>query len=257
MAAAVSVQAGEASALGPEASKAGVGPLKYELPRQLRGSIYAVGTTQLLFRFKRDASRSGSRLNVTRGFTYPDGKLAARELVVYQGDALVSFQLEERQIGASGDAIIRRAPGDPTRGTMEFRYTSGPGEGNKVRTESLRENALVADMVGPFLKEHWAALEKAEKVKCRYVVIPRLETVGFTFVKDSESTWRGTPAVSVKMQPSSPFIAALVSPLLFTIEKAPPHRVLQYVGRTTPKLRVGDEWKDLDAVTVFDWSPSQ
>jgi hypothetical protein len=29
--------------------------------------------------------------------------------------------------------------------------------------------------------------------------------------------------------------------------------VLQYDGRTTPKLKDGSKWKDLDAATVFDW----
>jgi hypothetical protein len=55
------------------------------------------------------------------------------------------------------------------------------------------------------------------------------------------------------MQPTSRLLSALVDPLYFTVEKSPPHRVLQYVGRTTPKKLAGDQWKDLDAVTVFDW----
>ena len=55
------------------------------------------------------------------------------------------------------------------------------------------------------------------------------------------------------VEPTSPIISALVNPLFFTIEKASPHRVLQYVGRTTPKIKAGGKWKDLDAVTVFEW----
>ncbi len=41
------------------------------------------------------------------------------------------------------------------------------------------------------------------------------------------------------------------------MEKNPTNRVLQYVGRTTPKIRVGTSWKDLDAVTVFDWESAR
>jgi hypothetical protein len=33
--------------------------------------------------------------------------------------------------------------------------------------------------------------------------------------------------------------------------------VLQYVGRTTPKLKEGNKWKELDALTVFDWDHAQ
>jgi hypothetical protein len=59
------------------------------------------------------------------------------------------------------------------------------------------------------------------------------------------------------MEPTSPVISALVDPIHFTMQKAPPHRILQYVGRTTPKIQAGGKWRDLDAVTVFDWDSAR
>ncbi len=112
-------------------------------------------------------------------------------------------------------------------------------------------------MVAPFLISHWQDLLQGAKVKCRYIVIPRRETVGFTFAKDSESTWQGRPVVVIKMAATSPFVAAMVNPMFLTIERNPPHHVLQYAGRTTPKISVGGKWKDLDSVTVFDWTSSR
>jgi hypothetical protein len=106
----------------------------------------------------------------------------------------------------------------------------------------------------PFLANYWDALLRGEKLKCRYVVLPRRENVGFIFWKESESTWHGQPVVLVKMQPSSSLITAAVDPLVFTIQMAPPHRVFHYAGRTTPKIQVAGKWKDLDALTVFDWN---
>ncbi len=85
-------------------------------------------------------------------------------------------------------------------------------------------------------------------------VLPRRETVGFIFVKSSESAWEGQPVLILKMEPSSRVIAALVEPLYFSLQKAPPHHVLEYIGRTTPKIETGGQWRDLDAVTVFDWN---
>jgi hypothetical protein len=126
-----------------------------------------------------------------------------------------------------------------------------------VRTEALADNTLIGDMVGPFLVSHWDALRRGERVKCRYIVLPRRETVGFTFVKAPESMQPGRDVLIVRMEASSPLLAALVDPLFFTIEQAPPHRVLQYVGRTTPQVQVGGKWKDLDAVTVFDWESAR
>ena len=57
------------------------------------------------------------------------------------------------------------------------------------------------------------------------------------------------------MQPTSIVIARLVEPVYFTVEKGGEHRILQYVGRTTPMIRRGNKWEDLDAVNVFDWKP--
>ena len=231
--------------------------LKYEQPTNLTGTIYAQGTErqQPLFKLRRQASRIGSTLNVVRDYTYPDGKPAARERVLYEGNQLLLYELEELQLGAKGSAKIRLSEGNPAKGSIEFDYTRGAGDSShsKLRSEPLQENTLINDMVGPFLAAHWEALAKGQKVKCRYIVVPRSETIGFSFVKESESTWHGKEVMVVKMEPASIIFAALVEPLFFTLKKASPHRVLQYAGRTTPKLSVGGKWKDLDAVTVFDW----
>jgi hypothetical protein len=93
-----------------------------------------------------------------------------------------------------------------------------------------------------------------ETIKCRLISVSRAETVGFKFFKESETIWRGRPAMVVKLQPSSIVIARLVAPLHFVIEKAAPHRILEYTGRTTPSIQKNGKWDDLDAVTVFDWN---
>jgi hypothetical protein len=229
--------------------------LKYEEPKVLTGSIYSAGldAQKLLFKFKRVATRTGHTLDVVRDYSYPDGKLAAREHVVYEGNALALFELEETQSGEKGSARVFRESGNPEQGRIEFDYIKGPDARTKPRSEPLTPDVLVADMMGPFLKDNWDRLARSEKVKCRYIVVPRRETVGFTFGKESDSIWHGREVMIVRMEPSSRLLSALVNPLFFTIERQPPHRVLQYVGRTTPKIASGSKWKDLDALTVFDW----
>ena len=232
----------------------GESKLLYEEPKYLTARIYAKDSDpgQSLFKFKRVATRTGETLDVVRDYTYPDGKLAAREHVVYEGDALVLFELEETQTGAKGSARVRRDAQNPGKGTIDFDYSSGSGK-PKLRREPLAEDTLVGDMVAPFLRDHWDKLVNGEKVKCRYIVVARRETVGFSFVKDSECTLNGREVLILKMEPTSRILAVLVDPLFFTIEKAPPHHVLRYEGRTTPKAASAGKWKDLDAETVFDW----
>jgi hypothetical protein len=234
--------------------------LKYEEPKLLTGTIYAKDSArqQVLFKFKRVATRSGSRVNVLREYTYPDGKPAARERIVYDGDDLVSYALDELQNGAAGSVKVQRDASNPARSALLFEYAKDVASGGrpKTSTEALRADTLTSDMVAPFLLSHWAELSNGDKIKCRYVVVPRRETVGFTFVKDSETTFQGRRVVIIKMEPTSLIIKRLVDPVFFTVEKDGQHRVLQYTGRVTPKTKVGNKWDDLDATVVFDW-PSQ
>lgn len=224
--------------------------LQYDEPGTLTASIFSQERSNLCFRFKRTATRDGANLNVVREYTDTKGKLAARETVVYHENNLVSFELDDPVTGAKGSATIRRAAGNSAAATIEFQYAANfaARARPKVHTEKMSGDSVVNDMVGPFLLSHWDALMKG-KVNCRYLVLSRLETVGFTFTRDSERA----NLVIVKMEPTSRIIAAMVSPLYFTIEKAPPHRVLEYTGRTTPKIQVNGKLKDFDALTVINW----
>jgi hypothetical protein len=234
-----------------------VANLAYEYPEYLEGSIYAQGAEpkRLLFRFKRVATRSASTLNVDRDFTYPDGRIAAKEHVVYQGNSLATYELAELQMGAKGSVIAR--PASAGRTLIEFQYSSSLSDRMKPRIENVAGEMLIADMVGPFLAAHWDLLIHGEKVRCRYIVVQRKETVGFTFSKVGSGTTDNENTITLKMEPTSAVLSLMINPLFFTIEKTMPHRVLRYTGRTTPKVKVGSKWEDLDAVTVFDWQTAR
>ncbi len=229
----------------------------YEGPAVLTGSIYAKDSNprKLLYNFQRRATRSGSKVNIVREYTNPDGTPAARERVFYDGDKLVSYELDELQINAVGSARIELEPGGGGKGKIAFEYNKDAHDKNSVKssTENLHPDTLVGDMIATFLRVHWNELFRGEKVKCRYIVVPRRETVGFTFVKDSETTIDGHPVLVVRMEATSALIATLVDPLYFSVDKESGHRVVQYTGRVVPKIKKGDKWDDLDALVIFDW----
>ena len=89
-----------------------------------------------------------------RDFSYPDGKLAARERIVYEGDTLVSYELDETQIGAKGSARIERTA---TMLITAFNFEYATEAQTKARSEAWQENTLIADMVAPFLVAQWDA----------------------------------------------------------------------------------------------------
>jgi len=224
-------------------------PVNYLEPKTFTGTIYSdASLKQVLFKFRRTATNSGSEIHVVRDFNLPNGKLAAREKVVYDGSQLKSLVLEEFQDGAEGTATVDFAGGESK---INFNYTAGSTK--KTGSEKYADEILTSDMVGPFIAAHFDEIAKGSVVKCRLISVSRAETVGFKFIKESDTTWNGKPAMVITLQPSSVIIAHLVDPLHFVVEKDGMHRVLEYTGRTTPSIEKNGKWEDLDAVTVFDW----
>jgi len=223
--------------------------IDYLEPKAFTGTIYSDASLKhILFKFRRTATSSGSEIHVVREFNLPNGKLAAREQVVYEGSQLKSITLEEMQAGAKGVAEVQSVGGESK---MNFNYAEGSTK--KTGSEKFLNEILTSDMVGPFIAAHFDEIAKGEVVKCRLISVSRAETVGFKFIKEADTTWRGKLAMVITLQPSSVIIAHLVDPLHFVVEKDGMHRVLQYTGRTTPSVRRNGKWEDLDAVTVFDW----
>jgi len=227
----------------------------YESPWFLKGTIYSSDHKTPLFQFTRRSKSIEGRIEASRDFNYPNGKTAARETVEYNGDQLVSLTLQDFQAGARGSVRVLTTGSSDAR-ILHFEYSDKTGAKLKQADESLRPDTLVTDMIPVFLTSHWDELVRGEELKCRLIVIPRRETVGFSFraiaaKPDSAKT------VTIRMSASSALIAALVDPVFFVMDKASPHHILEYSGRTTPRMRSGNSWKDLEALTVFDWASAK
>jgi hypothetical protein len=225
----------------------------YLEPKLLTGSIYDKPDGRLLFTFRRIATQTGEVVSVLREFHNPDGSLAAQERVRYERGRLVRFELDERQAGARGHAIVESLANE--RQQVQFEYTTRPGRAEKRRqkSETVGGEVLISDMLPGFMAKHWDELSRGEIVRFRYIVVPRLETIAFKLRRDTTVELRGQKVVRIKMEPANAFIAQFLDPLVFTVEAEAPHRILQYWGRTTPRMRSGQSWKDLDALTVFKW----
>jgi len=231
----------------------------YENTNRVSGTIYERGPEprRVLFKFSRTATRSNSTVRVLREYYPPEGLLAARERVVYENGNLISFDLDELQTGAKGRVVIGPDPEKSNHPKLFFQYAPRPGGPTEAKSEALRPDVLVSDMMPRFVSTHWEQLMKGSSAKFRFIVFQRSETIGFKLVKDSEGTWHGKPVVILRMEPSSLVIAQLVDPVFFTVEKSGSHRILQYVGRTTPMIKKGNKWEILEAVSVFDFGTTE
>lgn len=197
----------------------------------------------LLFNFKHETKVEGAERTVKNTFLSPEGTEVAVENVVFEGDKLKSYQQLQKQVGSDGKIEIQ---GD------QVVFTQTQNGKTSSDKEKLKDNFVVGPTLIGYLQARWDEVMAGKTVNVRFGVIDRKETVGFSLKKEKDTEYGGKKAIVVKMKPTSFIIAALVDPLLFTLD-AETGRVLELEGRVVPKLKDGDKWKDLDAVSVYEY----
>jgi len=227
----------------------------YAQPAVLTGTLYASGSDhkKVLFTFQRTAMRSGTTVHVERKYAEPDGSIAATENIVYESGRLVSLEMKEFQAGLWGGIQINSDPKKPAHQKITISHGAGKDIKKAGNTDDLEKDTLIDDSIYPFILAHWDELMKGASVKFRFVSLEWERTFGFKLSKSAESVVDGKPVVTIRMDPTSMVVAHFMDPLYFTAEKDSPHRVIEYLGRTTPRIKNGKAWKYLDADTVFDW----
>jgi hypothetical protein len=227
----------------------------YASPALVTGTLYALGSDrkQILYTFRRTATRTGDTVNVIRQFLGTNGAVAAEEDVTYEAGRLATFQMQEFQAGVSGAIRVVPDPKHPGRQKLFISFGHSLTPPAKGDTQALPSDVVIDDTLYPFMMAHWDDLLRGDTVKFHFVSLERERTFEFRFVKTGESVQAGRTVEQIKMEPVSKFVAAFVDPLWFTVQKDGAHRILSYTGRTTPRVQKGKAWKYLDAETVFDW----
>ncbi len=239
---------------GDAARPATSAPYDYAKPKLLTGTLYEIGSHQkkVLYTFRRIAVQSGAVVHVERQFFRTNGLMAAVDKVVYKSNRLESYKMQDFQARVSGAVRIAPDPKDPARQQIYIGY--GPGPVPPIgKAQNLPSDIVYDDTVYPFILAHWDALMRGDTVKFHFISFEWARTFMFQFAKTGESVQNNQPVAQITMQPISVLLAPFVDPLIFTVEKASPHHVLSYIGRTTPRIQKGDSWKYLDAETVFNY----
>ncbi|HEY5040603.1 MAG TPA: hypothetical protein VIK53_01210 [Verrucomicrobiae bacterium] len=226
----------------------------YATPALLTGTLYEIGSDRkhTLYTFRRTATRSGSTVNVRRQFLGTNGSVAAEEDVVYESGRLVSFQMKEFQEQVSGAIQIVPDPKNPGQQKLIIGFGHGLTPPKGV-TGNLLPDTVTDDTVYPFMMDHWNDLMQGRAVRFRFISLEHERTFEFRLVKTAETVRAGRTVEQIKMEPVNFFVSELINPLVFNVEKDGSHRILSYIGRTTPRIKKGKAWKYLDAETVFDW----
>ena len=246
---------GLSAGLAADTSSSATTPVyDYADPKLLTGTLYALGSDRktVLFTFRRTATRSGSAVRVERQFLGANGTVAAVEKVLYESNQLVSFEMQDFQASLSGAIHVEPDPENPARQNIFISHAHGlhPPKG---RPRTLQPDTVIDDTLYPFMLAHWEDLMRGKAAGFHFVSLDWERTFEFELMKTGESVQNGQPVVLLTMKPASLLIARLVKPLLFTVQKNDPHRILSYTGRTTPRIQKGKAWKYLEAETVFDY----
>jgi hypothetical protein len=209
------------------------------------GKVYEKGSNRknLLFTLKRVETHKGDTAHVTETFTDPEGKEAVRMDGDFKDGKIYNYSIDEFQTGVKGTIVLKD-------NHAYFTYKE-PGKDEKKSDEKVDGVFVVGLSFKNFIKENWDKLLKGDDAEMRFGVPDRLETVGFKFFKNKEAKIDGKDVVIFEMKPTSFVISALVKPLFFFYDKNT-GQLLEFVGRTIPKKKEGDSFKDLDAETVYD-----
>lgn len=230
-------------------------PFDYAQPALLTGIVYEAGSghKKVLFKFQRVATRSGSTVHVERKFLLPDGAAAATENIVYESGQMVSCEMKELQADLWGSILIKGDSHKPARQKIIISHGRGGDTKKPGTSDDLSRDTLIDDTIYPFIVAHWDDLMRDGSVKFRFVSLEWEKTFGFKLSKSDESFRDRTQVVTIKMESTNLLVARFMNPVYFTLEKNDPHRIVEYLGRTTPRVKNGKSWKYLDADTVFDW----
>lgn len=233
--------------------------LKIDLatPAVMTGTFYALGSQRktVLFKYRREAAREGNLIRVLQTFTLPSGAVACRENICYRHGQLLSYDMADLRSGAHGSILVEPDPKKPKTNRLQLVYVPDGTGSDKTRknTEPLQPNTLISDTIYPFILEHWDELAQGGQLKFHFISLDPAETFNFRLVRDSSSAWQGQPVLRIKMEPANFLLAHWIKPIFFDLEKAAPHRIFSYTGRTTPRSNTGNSWKFTDAEAVFDW----
>lgn len=210
------------------------------------GKVYAKDSHRkdLLFNLKRvETLKDGQTQHVTETFTDPSGKEVVRMDGDFKDGKIYSYTLNQPQTGVKGMIDVKD-------GHANFSYQEA-GKSPKTSDEKLDGVFVIGLSFKNFIKDNWDKLLKGDDAVMRFGVPERQETVGFKFFKDKEMKMDGKDIVVFEMKPTSFVIAAIVKPLFFYYDKNSGN-LIEFIGRTIPKEKDGNSFKDLDAETVYD-----
>lgn len=167
-----------------------------------------------------------STLRRTMVFTDRGGKQLCSEYLVWNPGSLLldKFESVDKRTGKV-ESYVR------TGSSYVATYRKNSSSKTEKETFESEKNMMPAPMVSIFLASRIEDLSAGKEVEFRLLVAERMDTYGFQAEKTAEETVSGVKTIKVTVTASSFLIHQLAGKLSFSIEKAPPHRLMKFTGR--------------------------
>jgi len=206
--------------------------------------VYARGDnpSKPLFSFERRVRSEESSVITDVEFHDLSGRLAATEQVRYHEGKVVRYELVQHQVDERYTLTVN---GD------QARFEILKNGSLSVVQQSWTPQTITIDQIPPLVESNWSQIQAGESVSFRLVALNRARIVGFEVGKPRRITYRGSPAIQLRMQASSFFVRWLAPEveLIFTSDG---RKLLESRGPLPLKVKEGDHWEDLDARLVWD-----
>lgn len=199
--------------------------------------------TKELFKLHIQVDGKAEITYTTATFTNLSGEVVAKEEAQIRGAQILSYRIQQSQTGESGNFVVK---GD----RISFEYEVNGKR--QYSDEKVKGIVLSTANFSAFVRENWDSLVQGKSFQVRFAVWNRLETVGFSLQKVGEVSHGEDKWVELKFKPSNFLISALVDPIYLWYSLSD-RRLMLMKGRVTPKVKSGNDWRDLDAESVYTY----
>jgi hypothetical protein len=205
----------------------------------VKGEVFELESKAKLFNYESERISKANTLDYTARYKDLNGDVVAEEKAEIINGEIKKYEAQRMTTKEKGLIEVRD-------GRIFFTYSE---MGNKkTKYEKLEPNTLVSASICPFLETRWSNLMAKQEINFRYAVWYRQETVGFKIFFDKEE---GNNVI-FQMVPTNIFYRSLVNPLFFYYNKKD-RQLVTLKGRTMPKYKKGNAWRDLDAIINYSY----
>ncbi len=179
----------------------------------------------------------------------PEGQLVFTDQTVLQGLELLKSEIQSQQLGVKARVEVKKTSTPQVREISFWKKDLVSGK-EEIASEKTKEDIVIQSNFVKYVGAHWPQIQNGKEISFRFVSWERMESIGFKVKLDKKVDEKGLKTVVLLMKPTYAVIRMLVDPLKLTFSEDG-RKLLQSLGRVTPKIKSGSRWKDLDALAVY------